>query len=310
MSKEMEPLDPEDIGESIGISPEEIEADMEYVRTTSEKIARQNELAKAIKEKRQELEGVETKEVLDYYERLGHVFEGFLYSHIGKSQIFRDVILNKTSEFDDLQNGVDFVAELHDVDNPKSYIALAMDASFSMSQALIEKKMDRSMKDIAGRKLSQVKYFQYEEGAPEAKIGMPRVVVGTDEYRVQSLLERWYTEEKSGSDISFEQDPVWTLMALEINEQLKMFIDQANFHKQTLLASVCGKYQKALEASLRLNKDLVEKHRLLSTQDGTANAIRNFCAKIERERGISKVQHSQAEQDRLDDEMFRKAVGR
>lgn len=303
ITKNMEPLDPEDIGESMGVTPEEIAADMEYVRTTGERIQRSNELAQAIAERQKEL-GENPRTISRYYERFGHAFEGFLYTNISESKIFRDVILHKTSTFDDLKNGVDFVAEYQNPDDPKTYIALAMDASFSMSQALIDKKIDRSLKDIGSRKLSTVKYFQYEEGSPEAKLGMPRVVVGTDEDRARSLLQRWYTKETTDIPVSFEDDPVWTLMALQINEQLKMFTAEASAHGQKELMAICGKYQRALEVSLRLHKDLVEKHQLVMAADGTSQVIKNYCTKIARELVKSQTLHKEALQARRDDESY------
>lgn len=311
VKEEVEQIDPEDVAESIGISDEEVKKDQEYLRTTKDKINRSNELAKAIKEKRLELSGSENKEILNYYERLGHVFEGFLYTHIGESKIFKDVILHKTAEYDDVKNGVDFVAEYKNPNDPSSYVALAMDASFSMSPTLIGKKMDRSLLDIKHQHLSEVKYFQFDESASEAKLGIPRVVVGTDEDRVRALLQSWDLNASSAKQItSFEENPVWTIMALQIVEQLKMFIQEAESHGQTQLASVCGVYLKALELSIRLNKDLVDKHQSLILKDGTSIAIKSFCERSELDRRASKRLAAESAQARKDDAEFNRAVGR
>ncbi len=309
--KEVDPIDPEDIAESIGISEEEVQKDQEYLRTTKDKINRSNELARAIKEKRSELSGVEDKEILNYYERLGHVFEGFLYTHIGESKIFKDVILHKTSEYDDVKNGVDFIAEYKNPNDPSAYVALAMDASFSMSPALIGKKMDKSLLDIKHQHLSEVKYFQFDERTSEAKLGIPRVVVGADEDRVRALLQSWDLNASSGKQItSFEENPVWTVMAIQITEQLKMFIQEAQSHGQTLLASVCGVYLKALEISLRLNKDLVDKHQQFIAKDGTSIAIKTFCERSELDRRASQRLAAELAQTRKDDSIFNEAIGR
>ncbi|MCC7469601.1 MAG: hypothetical protein IT284_00440, partial [Bacteroidetes bacterium] len=182
-------------------------------------------------------------------------------------------------------------------------------ASLSMSTSLIDKKIERSLKDISHQQLSKVKYFQFEKDSPEAKLGMPRVVVGTDEDRVRQLLSRWNTKETiKDVEVSFEDDPVWTLMALQINEQLQLFINQAKSHNQTELANVCEKYQRSLEVSLRVNKDLVEKHRILMAQDGTSKAIKSYCEKITKEGLTSKSIHNESEQSRRDDEIFNKAI--
>ena len=179
-----------------------------------------------------------------------------------------------------------------------------------MSPALIDKKIDRSLKDIGHQQLSKVKYFQFEEDSVESKLGMPRVVVGTDEDRVRQLLTRWERKESDkNSVVSFEDDPVWTLMALQINEQLQMFIEKAKSHNQTELSSICEKYQRAIDVSLRLNKDLIERHRILMAQDGTSIAIKLYCEKATQERLSSERLRKESQQSRLDDEGFKDAVG-
>lgn len=277
-------LDEEEVGESLGFSEEEIDKDLKEVESIKLKIKTQNDLSVAIKEKYKELNDDNRKEVLNYYERMGALFEGFLYTHIGESKIFKYVILHKTSEFDDIKNGVDFVAEYQNPDNPKSYIALAMDASFSMSPALINKKIERSLTDINKGKLSSVKYFEFEEDAPEASLGMPRVVVGTDEDKTRSLLMRWHTKEKDKiSSVDFSEDYVWSLIALQINEQLGVFIEQARSRNQNSLADICQKYQRALQFSIAKNRELIEGHKKQLEIDGVSRAITTSCENIKRE---------------------------
>lgn len=309
ISKEMEPLDLIETGEAMGIPLEEINEDLGYVKTTQDKIRRQNNLALEIKKKRNELQGKTDEEVANYYERLGHLFEGFLYSNISQSVIFKDVVLYKTTLFDDIRNGVDFVAERKDPDNPTSYIALAMDASFSMSPALINKKIERSLRDIGNDALSKVKYFQFEKGAPEARLGLPRVVVGADEDAVRSLLQRWHTKENiPGAEVSFKEDPVWTFMALQMATQLKMFIEEAKFHKQNDLAKICEKYLLVLENSLQANKEMVKEHKKLMSKDGTSIAIDAFCSANSRELGISQKQHVEMAEERADNAIYEEGI--
>lgn len=307
--EEVETLDLLDTGEAIGISAEEMSKDLEYTNSVEANIARSNELAEAIKVLKREIEGKSSEEVAMYYERLGHVFEAFLFSNIRDSRIFRDVILHKTTKFDDLKNGIDFVAEVKSSDDPKAYVALAMDASFSMSPALINKKMERSLGRISSNKLSTVKYFEFEKGASEAQLGMPRVIVGTDEYSVSSLLKRWHTKETiAESGVSFEEDPVWTFMALQIKDQLKVFIEEAEFHNKKDIATLCKKYLKSLEVSLRLNRDLVERHEILMKEDGTSIAINEFCKRNSRELVASENLHRENKQSREDDKMYQDAI--
>lgn len=278
ISKKMLPLDEEEVGENLGFSEDEIKQDLAEIKNIKSNINKENNLKSAIKERHKELNDDQRKEVVNYYQRMGLLFEGFLYSNISESKIFQDVILHKTSEFDDIKNGVDFVAEYQNPDNPKSYIALAMDASFSMDPSSINKKIDRSMTSINKGKFSFVKYFEFEEGSPEKSLGMPRVVVGAEEDKARSLLSRWHTREVDkvgGAD--FSEDPVWSLMALQINEQLKVFIDQAKSRNQNDLAEICQKYQRALQFSISKNRELIEKHKNQLETDGVSRAISSYC---------------------------------
>ncbi len=278
VSEEMEPIDPEDVAESLGISSEEVELDKKYVEETKAGIEHGNDLNKGIKALKLELDGIESKRILDYKERLGEVFEGFLYKHIGESRIFKNVILHKTAEYDDLRNGVDFVAEYENPNKPSSYIGLAMDASFSSFEPIVAKKIQRSLGDIQNNTLSEVKYFQFDADSEEGNLGIPRVIVGTDEKHVKALLEKWDLNEKAEEKVvSFEENPVWTIMALQIVDQLKMFIGESEAHGQEKISNICRIYLAGLEKSLRDNKDLVSNHEWLADQDKTHVLIKKFC---------------------------------
>jgi len=99
----MLPLDEEDMADALGTHDLEVSEDLKEVSRIKEKIKETNDLSVAIKEIKKELNDDDRKEVLDYYERLGHLFESFLYTHISESKIFKDVILHKTSDFDDIK---------------------------------------------------------------------------------------------------------------------------------------------------------------------------------------------------------------
>jgi hypothetical protein len=290
VAEEMEAIDPEDVADSLGISAEEVVADKKYVEEIKVGIDHGNDLNKGIKAMKLELEGIENNRILDYKERLGEVFEGFLYKHIGESRIFKNVILHKTAEYDDLRNGVDFVAEYENPDKPSSYIGLAMDASFASYAPVIDKKMLRSLGDIKNDTLSKIKYFQFDSEGESKDLGIPRVIVGTDETHVKALLEKWDLNEKAEEKVvSFEENPVWTIIALQIVEQLKMFIKEAESHGQEKIGSICRTYLVGLEKSLRDNKDLVAKHEWLAEQDKTHVLIKKFCADRAKELDLEKA---------------------
>lgn len=103
-------------------------------------------------------------------------------------------MVTKTSEFDDIKNGVDMVIEF-DKEEPER-IALAVDASTASNLNVIEKKIKRNIEKLEHEThLQEVKYFksQISNENGEYYKGVIRdlipVVIGADKHNVDSLFQ-------------------------------------------------------------------------------------------------------------------------
>jgi len=89
----------------------------------------------------------------------------------------------KTSEFDDIQNGVDFVMEIGSRESAIGHLGMGVDVSFSLD---LGKKFRRIKHDIDSYdgdmyRLGVVKYFQSEQAGMRGELsGLPRIVAAYD----------------------------------------------------------------------------------------------------------------------------------
>ncbi len=101
-----------------------------------------------------------------------------------------NAMISRTSEYDDVINGIDIVVE---VDGEKARrIALAVDASITSNKEVVRKKITKNLKKINNKKTSsEVKYFQSKVlGEEKGKIkNLFPVVVGAERKNANKLFE-------------------------------------------------------------------------------------------------------------------------
>jgi hypothetical protein len=119
-----------------------------------------------------------------------------------KSELFEALCLSRpewfgekstmiiTKEKDDLENGVDAVLE-HIQDEEKRHIGLALDITFNTTGKLVSDKLQGIEQEVRRGVLGTVKYIETENGVGLDHI--PRLVVGVDQDRVDSLLKLWFS---------------------------------------------------------------------------------------------------------------------
>ena len=89
----------------------------------------------------------------------------------------------KTSEFDDIRNGVDMVLEIGSKNSSLGHLGMGVDVSFSLN---LQKKFQRIKDDIDNfdgdrHRLGVVKYFQSQAAGMRGELsGLPRVVAAYD----------------------------------------------------------------------------------------------------------------------------------
>ena len=163
--------------------------------------------------------------------KLATIFEVVVYKHGELSEWFGHGALTiKTSEYDDIKNGVDLMVEFEE----KGHLALAIDVTFSNDT---EKKFERIQKEIEKGKLTEVEYFKSEsEEYPHSLQKVPRVVIGAEKKTVMELGELWVENEKE----KLGKHSIQFQMLDQIIEQAEVFAEYARKCKKE---DVVGQYE-------------------------------------------------------------------
>lgn len=138
----------------------------------------------------------------------------------------------KTSEYDDIMNGVDLVIEFNEPRRSATHLALGVDATFGVGA--VNKKFRRIKGEIEKGELATIKYFQSGNSNFKGRISnVPRVVVGTERDTVLRLASLWTEGEKR----QLAEHPIQRLILEQTYSQLVAFSDYATRKKQHHLQS-------------------------------------------------------------------------
>lgn len=128
----------------------------------------------------------------------------------------------KTSEYDDIKNGVDMVVEFNLPQQARSHLALGVDATFGTRT--IQKKFERIKREIEEGELARIKYFRSQNGGFMGQLSnIPRVVTGIDREHLLELAGTWNQNRKKELAVH----PAQRLVLTQMNEQLRTFRDYA-----------------------------------------------------------------------------------
>src|SRR3989344_1795704 len=118
------------------------------------------------------------------------VFEAILHEHGEQSNWFgAEATTLKTSRYDDIINGVDELIEYQKEDSSLSFLALAVDATYSHET---RGKLRRIKGEIDAGNLATIRYFAAENVDIKGELkNIPHVIVGTDRSTLLELSELW-----------------------------------------------------------------------------------------------------------------------
>ena len=162
----------------------------------------------------------------DETQKASEVFEAIVFEQVELSNwLGEHAETIRTSEFDDIVNGVDLVVEFTE-DSSTSHLALGVDVTFGTTS--IGKKFERIRKEIDADNLATVKYFE-SHGFKGSLRQLPRVVIGVERDTVIALAGLWSRQEKSKLGGHFVKD----ILIQEIERQLRTFLVYAQSNGAT-----------------------------------------------------------------------------
>ncbi len=220
----------------------------------------------------------ETKELKERFEerrtpeekkskRVSEVLEAIIYLHTELSNwLGPNAETIRTSEYDDIKNGVDLIAEFNTEDSTR-HLALGVDVTFSTFY--LETKINRIKNEIEADELAQVKYFE-SHGFKGSLRQLPRVVIGVEADKVIELAGLWMRNKNA----ELGRHPAKNIILVEIVEQLKIFRDYAEKLGKTNALKSYDQTIRTLQPLLDTVKKMSQKDRELVSEDRVYDSIK------------------------------------
>ena len=236
-------------------SEENVKSDLTYVAEKEEKFKRQDT--------------VEEEEA----KKWAKILEAIIHHQVEINDwLGENAITKKSSNYDDIKNGVDCIVELQQPDKSMtSHLALAIDVTFSSN--LVD-KMDRIKEEIDSGQLATIKYFKSDFlHIRGEKKNIPRVVVGVDKKNLNRITGPWLNNKNR----IMADHPIKFLMIEEILLQLKSYKNYAEKIKQTEAADNINKVLKIIEDVFKNeDRDLSERRLKEIETDKVYDAIKIY----------------------------------
>lgn len=157
----------------------------------------------------------------------------------------------KTSDFDDIKNGVDMVVEFDQGEEGFENLALAVDVTFGKTG--ISKKLEGIKSSIDNERLTKVKYFKSErQPATGKQLKIPKIVIGIDKEHLTEVGLLWMN--RRNKDLA--SHPIQAVILQEAREQLEMFRRYAESQGKTEIAKLYAKDLSIIEKIIDEKKDI------------------------------------------------------
>lgn len=146
--------------------------------------------------------------------KTAELLEAILYIHTELSDwLGPNASTIRTSEYDDIKNGVDMIVEFDEHTSPH-HLAFAVDITFGSKS--MSKKFMRIKEEIDADKLALVKYYE-SHGFKGSLKQVPRIVIGIEKDRIIELASLWMRGKNRELGEHFVKDIIFKEITLQIN---------------------------------------------------------------------------------------------
>ena len=228
------------LAKSVLASPEYKVSPDEFIKSFTKKVV--DEETAFARAKRLEFEARDTPQQKEAHV-LAEIFEAILVKE-GKESgwLGEDVKILKTTDYDDIVNRTDLIAEWH---GPQAHtLGLAVDVTFGPST--LERKFQHIQDDVDKGRLGKLRYAHTEQ------TGVPRVVIGMSRETVKELMNMWLEEDFT----ALAEHPIQRVLLEQICSQLHAISQYARAHGKGHVADV---YERSLAP---LRRVLAEKSQI------------------------------------------------
>jgi len=190
---------------------------------------------------------------------LADIFEAIIFDQGEMSEWFGGSVKTvKTSEYDDIVNGVDAILEFNEK-RRKSHLALGIDATY---QTFADQKIDRIKNRIKRGEMAKVKYFHSENFHIRGEYSqIPLTIISARAETIKELIKLWVNKDHK----ALANHWIQFQMIEETIMQCEYFANYARKHNQEQIA-------ETYDNLTNLSKRLLEERKKEVTDTGQRDA--------------------------------------
>jgi hypothetical protein len=137
-----------------------------------------------------------------------------------------DTMIRRASEYDDLFNGIDSIAEFSKDEGATIFLALGIDVT--SSEEGVEKKLTRIKRSIDEGRLDEIRYFQsfFSDGSLRFEgslFNVPKGIVAIDRGTIAELAKLWVKKENK----TLAHHPIQYVILEQLELQMETFLAYA-----------------------------------------------------------------------------------
>lgn len=180
------------------------------------------------------------------------VFEALIARNVTESMWFGgNAVMVHASKYDDYVNGVDGVLHVKDSTSHNNFLALGIDASFSLGR--VEGKIRKVLEEIREGHMARIKYFSLPGAFKGELSSVPRIVMGAEASTVLQMSEQWMAGNETGFKNHWMQ---YQLLESSI-DQCRAFADYARSQGKTEIEASYKSLSSKFESIARLRAKLI-----------------------------------------------------
>src|SRR3989344_2748306 len=179
------------------------------------------------------------------------LLEAVIFEHGELSEWFgpgADLI--KTSDFDDIKNGVDMVVGFKQGKDNFSNLALGVDVTFGSK--ILSQKLEKIKKRIDKGKLGEIKYFDSELQKKVGPLELPQVVIGVEVETLREVGLLWMNRRNK----ELANHPIQAVILEETKRQLEAFKKYAESQGNNDIAVIYTKDLAIIRRIIANKKDI------------------------------------------------------
>lgn len=201
------------------------------------------------------------------------VMEAILLQHGELSEWFGEGVFTvKTTDFDDLRNGLDIVLSLPSKNGSLERQHIGIDVTFS--QHSLAKKLGRGYDEVCHGKLATVKYYACEDADEKGLIQVPRITLAITREHVTELAGLWMNNKNK----ELGNHAVKEIFLREIEAQLLYFMTgAAKYGRAELQGQLRDLRDTIMRVRINGRNGTEKKASFLSEQDHVADSLFRQC---------------------------------